>query len=164
MWRAPTIAEIFRFEKSAIAARQTGYKINFMVKLFSTVGVWPNGLTLVRVITGWLIFRYSRELFHINDLLNFLTEIKFPFPVFSGYAAKIVELIGGICLILGLFTRWVTLPLMLTMAGVIYTTANGNVYEAELPFLFLLLFAVFFFGGPGKWSLDYWLEARRNSK
>ena len=75
-----------------------------MAKIFTASGVWPNGIVLIRILTGYFIFRYSLELFNIGGLLDFLKESGFPFPVFSGYAAKIIELVGGICLILGLFT------------------------------------------------------------
>lgn len=135
-----------------------------MSKLFSSKAIWPIGFALVRIMAGWFIYRYSRELFNIDGLLDFLTESKFPFPVFSGYAAKIIELVGGICLMLGLFTRWVTPLLIITMMGVIYVTAHGNIYEGEVAFLYLLLFAAFFFQGPGKWSLDYLLEKRLNRR
>lgn len=133
-----------------------------MTKVFDANGVWRNGITIVRVLTGWLIFRYSWELFNIGGLIDFLTDVKFPFPVFSAYAAKIIELLGGLLLILGLFTKWITPLLAITMLGVIYTIHKGNFYEGEHPLLFLLLFAVFFFNGPGKISLDYWLENRRH--
>lgn len=135
-----------------------------MAKIFSSTGVWNNGIAIVRVFTGWFIFRYSWELFNISGLLDFLTKENFPFPVFSGYAAKIIELVGGICLMLGLFTKWVTPFLMITMAGVIYVMNKGNIFEGEFPFLFLLLFAVFFLLGPGKWSLDYLLETRLQNR
>lgn len=118
------------------------------------------GMTIIRIFTGWLILRYGRELFHIHDLLHFLQEGNVPFPAFTGYAAKIIELVGGACLIIGLFTRWVTPPLMVVMCGVIYTTANGNIFDGELPFLFLLLFAVFFIQGAGEWSADHWLQRK----
>jgi len=131
-----------------------------MAKFISAEGVWDNGNTLVRIMTGFFIFRYGRELFHIKDLLDFLTQSNFPFPVFSGYAAKIIELVGGILLILGFLTRWITPLLIIVMAGVIYTTAKGDIFQGELAFLYILLFAGFFFRGPGKWSLDHWLEAR----
>lgn len=134
-----------------------------MARIFTAAGVWTKGIVLVRILTGWFIFRYSLELFNIGGLLDFLKQSGFPFPVFSGYAAKIIELVGGICLILGLFTKWVTSFLMLTMAGVIYTMNKGNIFEGELPFLFLLLFAVFFLCGPGHWSLDHWLENRKKN-
>lgn len=135
-----------------------------MAKLFSSTGAWPAGIAIVRIITGWLIFRHSWELFHINGLLDFLTDIKFPFPVFSGYAAKLIEFAGGICLMLGLFTRWVSALLMITMAGVIYTMHNGRIYEGEHPLLFLLLFAIFLLAGPGKWSVDHWLTNKWGSE
>lgn len=135
-----------------------------MKKLFSSGGVWPDGLAIVRFITGWLIFRYSWELFQIGGLIDFLTSKKFPLPVFSAYAAKLIELVGGICLMLGLFTRWVTPLLMITMAGVIYTVHNGKIYEGEHPLLFLFLFAIFFLVGPGKWSVDHWVMSRFTSE
>lgn len=128
-----------------------------MAKIISANPVWQNGISIVRILTGWFIFRYSWEIFHIQELLRFLEEAKMPFPVISGYAAKGVEFIGGICLMLGLFTRWITIPLIAVMIGVIVLTAHGNIYEGELCFLYILLFAIFFFEGPGKWSLDHWL-------
>jgi putative oxidoreductase len=118
------------------------------------------GITIIRVFTGWFIIRYGLELFNINGLLDFLENENIPFPVFTGYAAKIIELLGGVCLILGLFTRWVTPPLMVVMYGVIYATAHGSIFEGEFPFLFMLLFGVFFINGAGKWSVDRWLQNR----
>jgi uncharacterized membrane protein YphA (DoxX/SURF4 family) len=47
---------------------------------------------------------------------------------------------------------------MITMAGVIYTMNGGDIFNGELAFLYFLMFATFFFTGPGKWSLDYLLE------
>ncbi len=118
------------------------------------------GMTLIRIFTGYLIYRYGRELFNIEGLLDFLKKENIPFPVFTGYAAKIIELVGGIFLILGLFTRIVCILLMIVMYGVIYTTANGNFLEGEFPFLFLLLFGVFLINGAGKWSLDHVIAKR----
>jgi len=131
-----------------------------VAKLFDSNGVWNNGIFFVRVITGLLIFRHSLELFKIEELLEFLTQTKFPFPIFSGYAAKIIEFTGGIFLTLGFFTKWITSLLAICMYGVIYTMNAGNFFDGEHPFLFMLLFALFFFNGPGKWSLDYYLEHR----
>lgn len=135
-----------------------------MARVFSSEGVWPNGIAIVRVFTGWFIYRYSQELFNIDGLLDFLTKENWPFPRFSGYAAKIIELIGGIFLMLGFLTKWITPLLMVTMAGVIITTAGGNIYQGEGAFLFFLLFAMFFLAGPGKWSIDHWLALRRRRK
>jgi putative oxidoreductase len=130
-----------------------------MTKLFSSRPIWNHGILLVRLFAGWFIIRHSLELFNpdsMKQLLDFLTSTKFPFPIFSGYAAKIIEFAGGILLAIGFLTRWVTPLLMIVMAGVIYTMNGGNIFDGEHAFLFLLLFALFFFQGPGQWSLDYW--------
>jgi putative oxidoreductase len=132
-----------------------------MATLLSFRNISPIGMAVIRIFTGWFIIRYGRELFNIEGLLDFLKKENFPFPVFSGYAAKIIELAGGIFLMAGLFTRWVTPLLMVVMAGVIYTTAHGSIFEGEVAFLFLLLFAVFFFNGAGKWSLDFLFFERK---
>lgn len=132
-----------------------------MQKILSAKGTWHIGIMVVRIIAGIYIFRYGRELFHIDDLLKFLTDIKWPLPVFSGYAAKIIELAGGILLGLGLFTRITSVLLMIVMLGVIFTMGGGDPFNAEGAALFFLLFAVFCFGGPGKCSLDYLLFDRK---
>jgi putative oxidoreductase len=135
-----------------------------MAKLSFSKNLPDLGITIIRVFTGWFIIRYGLELFNIEGLLDFLKKEKIPFPVFTGYAAKIIELVGGACLILGLFTRWVTPPLMVVMYGVIYTTAHGSIFEGEFAFLFMLLFGVFWVIGAGKWSVDHWLANRVSKK
>lgn len=132
-----------------------------MQKILSAKGSWQPGIMLVRVMVGFYIFRYGRELFNIHDLLDFLTKSGWPLPVFSGYAAKIIELAGGVLLALGLFTRITSVLLMLVMMGVIITMNRGNILEGEHPALFFLVFALFCFNGPGKFSLDYLFFDRR---
>lgn len=132
-----------------------------MQKILSTKGTWHIGIMFVRIIVGIYIFRYGRELFNIGDLLNFLTGFGWPLPVFSGYAAKIIELAGGVILALGLFTRIISVLLMIVMLGVIFTMGGGDPFNAEGAALFFLLFAIFCFAGPGKFSLDYLFFDRR---
>lgn len=132
-----------------------------MQKILSTKGAWHIGILAARVLAGIFIFRYGRELFHIDDLLDFLTKFNWPLPVFSGYAAKIIELVGGIMLALGFFTRIVSLLLMIVMLGVIFTMGGGDPFNSEGAALFFLLFAHFCFAGPGKYSLDYLLFDRK---
>lgn len=132
-----------------------------MQKILSAKGAWQPGILFVRVMAAIYIYRYSRELWNIDDLLKFLTDTKWPFPVFSGYAAKIIELVGSILLALGLFTRIACVLLMIVMLGVIFTMGGGDPFNAEGAALFFLLFAVFCFAGPGKYSLDYYLFDRK---
>jgi len=132
-----------------------------MQKILSTKGAWHIGIMAVRVLAGIFIFRYGRELFYIDDLLDFLTKFNWPLPVFSGYAAKIIELAGGILLCLGLFTRITCVLLMIVMLGVTFTMGGGDPFNSEGASLFFLLFAHFCFAGPGKFSLDYLLFDRK---
>ncbi len=133
-------------------------------RLFTSKGVWDNGLFIVRILTALMLFQHGKELFdskQMNDLINFLTGEKIPSAL--AYLAKITELAGSILLAIGLFTRFITPPLIISMAGVIYTMSGGNIFNGDLAFLYLLLFLAFFFVGPGKWSLDYILFDKKHS-
>jgi putative oxidoreductase len=99
-----------------------------MQKIMSTKGAWHIGILFVRVMAGIYIFRYGRELFHIDDLLKFLADTKWPLPVFSGYAAKIIELAGGVLLMLGLFTR-IVYPHCFRIAD--DCNAGSNIYHGR---------------------------------
>ena len=122
---------------------------------------WQKGLVIIRVISGVIIAKYGLEAFDpkaIEGYSMWLTDLKFPFPVFMVYLGKLAELIGGICLSLGLFTRLATIPLMITMIVITFIMGQGQILSNdEHPFLLFLLFLTFFFVGPGKWSLDHWL-------
>jgi putative oxidoreductase len=133
-------------------------------KIFSSAPVWQNGLLIIRVLTAIMIISYGLELFKpaaMNDLVGFLTSIGFPLAKPMAYLAKITEFFGGILLGLGLFTRFVTIPLAITMVVVIYTMGGGDIFNSESATLFCLLFLSFFLAGPGRWSLDYLLFDRK---
>jgi len=79
----------------------------------------------------------------------------FPAPMALAYLGKLSELIGGILLLLGLYTRLGTLIIMGTMLFIAFVIGHGKIwYEDQYPFLFGLLALVIFFNGPGAWSLD----------
>jgi uncharacterized membrane protein YphA (DoxX/SURF4 family) len=77
---------------------------------------------------------------------------------------KAAELVGGILILVGLFTRIAALMLAGTLAYIAFFIGHGKIwYEDQYPFLFVLLFLVIFFTGPGKYSLDHRLFADRNN-
>ena len=128
--------------------------------LFTSHGVWNNGIFLIRVLTAVMIFSHGLEIFDagkMKDNFAFLKDVGFPLPEVMGYFAKIIELAGGVLLAAGLFTRLITIPLMIIMVVVTANMNNWNIFDGELTFLFFLLFLTFLFIGPGKWSLDYLL-------
>jgi uncharacterized membrane protein YphA (DoxX/SURF4 family) len=121
--------------------------------------IWFNGgLALIRVITGLFMAWHGWEVFDGNKMQEYtkwLTDLSFPSPSFMAYAGKVSELLSGVLLVLGLLTRLAVIPLAVTMTLICFGMGHGRIFtEDQHPFLFVLLAGVFFFAGPGKWSLD----------
>ncbi|HTI60826.1 DoxX family protein [Mucilaginibacter sp.] len=135
-------------------------------QLLSSEGFYKNLLVIIRAISGIIIAKYGLEVFKANSMqgnFDWLTDLHMPAPHFMAYLGKLTELVGGALLAIGLFTRLVTIPLIINMGVIIFFMGKGNIWgDEQLPFLLLLLFAVFFFTGAGKWSVDHWLFDRKN--
>ena len=56
-----------------------------------------------------------------------------PFPWLLTVLATVTELVGGIFLLIGFATRWVSVPLMITMLVAIFTVHWGNGWFAIAP-------------------------------
>jgi putative oxidoreductase len=134
-------------------------------------------ILLVRVALG-LFFTVSggNKLFvasRTQAMYETLVEAKVPLPRLMTYFVSAVELAGGCLLILGLLSSLVSLALLADMLVAILTT-NLSAMPKGLSrlnwlddFLYLpeVLYAMFFvwliFSGPGKFSVDYLIAARR---
>ncbi|GAA3953427.1 DoxX family membrane protein [Chitinophaga oryziterrae] len=80
-------------------------------------------------------------------------------PAFSAYFVAFTEATGVIFLILGLGTRIIAIPLMITMLVAIRTIHWANGFEAgnngfEIPLYYLLMLLVLLIYGAGRFSLD----------
>src|SRR5688572_7741804 len=139
-----------------------------MIRSFlSPRGLWQNsGIAMIRIILGVFMIYHGWEVFDpgkMNEYSKWLTDIKFPSPRLLAYLGKAIELISGILITVGLFTRLAIIPLAVTMAIICFGIGKGRIFmEDQHPFLFILLAFVFFFTGPGKWSLDYLLFERKS--
>ena len=129
-----------------------------MNKFLSPLPFWQNaGLALVRLMVGAFMIYHGWEIFSPAKMNGYLEWDLF--KTSSGktlvYVGKAAELIAGIFLFLGLFTRLGALILISTMACISFFVGHGKIwYEDQYPFLFVLLGLVFFFMGPGAFSLD----------
>ncbi len=75
-------------------------------------------------------------------------------PASLGLAA-FAEAICSILLIIGLFTRLATVPLIITMLVIIFLVHWTDPFnKIELPLLYLAVYALLAATGPGKYSLD----------
>ena len=120
------------------------------------------GVGLVRAATGIIIASYGIEIFsqeQIHGYTQWLSDIQFPYPGVMAYVGKFAELGGGILLALGLFTRLATIPLVTTMVVITFVMGEGNIRSDS--FYLMLAFLFYFFNGPGSWSLDYLLIAKK---
>jgi putative oxidoreductase len=85
-----------------------------------------------------------------------------PFPTLNAYMAASTELLGVILLTLGLFTRLISVPLLVVMVVAIMTVHLAHGFSAgdngfEIPLYYMLFLLIFASHGAGKFSLDYFL-------
>jgi putative oxidoreductase len=99
---------------------------------------------------------------------------KFPYPLnlvpvdISWLLATWSELIGAVCLLIGLATRFFSFTLIVLDIVAWYAVHAGNGYNVcdngyKLPLIYLVLLLPLLFGGPGKASIDY-LIARASKR
>lgn len=115
------------------------------------------GLLILRVgIGGMMLFAHGWP-----KLANF-TNLSgvFPDPIGLGSTltltlAVFTEFFCAIALILGILTRWVSIPLLITMLVAAFIHhANDPWKTQEFALLYAVPFLAFFFTGGGKYSLD----------
>ena len=109
--------------------------------------------------TGWA------KLQNIDTFTERFMGWGIPFPMFSATVSGLTDLAGGLCLMLGLFTRLATIPMMVNMAVAIALVNIRDVHSfddfVELnEFLYLLVLFWLLVAGPGRVSVDHWLKQK----
>ncbi|HEY9129236.1 MAG TPA: DoxX family protein [Sulfurovum sp.] len=98
----------------------------------------------------------------ISSVASWFGTLGIPFPALSAYLAAGTELLGVVLLTLGLFTRLISLPLIVVMIVAITTVHLAHGFSAgengfEIPLYYMLFLAIFASFGAGKFSLDHLL-------
>ncbi|NJO03999.1 MAG: DoxX family protein [Bacteroidia bacterium] len=115
------------------------------------------GLALVRIIVGLLLVYHGQEVFQPRLMQSYLDwdAFKGPYASLMVYTGKSAELVSGLLLLLGLFTRLGALICIITLGYITFFVGQGRFwYEDQHPFMFVLFGLLYFFTGPGAWSLD----------
>ena len=119
-----------------------------------------------RIVVGWAFYLTgSGKWAHFDNTVTFFTELGIPYPVANAAFVATLELVGGIALIVGLFTRLFAAGLASTMVVALLTADKQRFLESwstasEISptdisaFVFLLFFAWLALYGPGPVSLD----------
>jgi putative oxidoreductase len=124
----------------------------------------PVLLLAIRLYWGWSFFETGKgKLTHLDKITGYFESLHIPMPHLNAIVAGSAETVGGLLLVVGLFSRIATLPLMFTLV-IAYLTAESDALHAifsdpdkftgATPFLFLFAMLVIFAFGPGPISLD----------
>ncbi len=126
----------------------------------------PRSVLLVRVAVG-LIFFTQGILKYIDPNMGVVrfTRIGFPHPYFTAHFVGTFEILCGLLLLAGLWTRLVPVPLLIVITTAIATTKIPELFRAHQGFWYMVSdartdFAMFcclvflISAGGGSWSLD----------
>jgi putative oxidoreductase len=79
--------------------------------------------------------------------------------------ATSANLFFPVLVIVGLFTRLATLPVLaVTMTGYFILHWNDSLPEKDMPFMYSLSFLLILLFGPGKFSIDYLINKKLYNK
>ena len=132
-------------------------------KEFSRLSEYTNSIALLlaRLAVGYGF--YEPAMMKWNDIgavAEWFGSIGIPLPTLNAYLAASTETVGIVLLVLGLFIRFVSIPLMIVMLVAIFMVHYGHGFSAvnngyEIPLYYLLFLLLFFSNGAGRFSLDH---------
>jgi putative oxidoreductase len=114
-------------------------------------------------ISGFMLFGHGLGKFQKLISGN---EIKFldPFGLgatFSFTMATFAEFFASAFIVLGLFTRFSSLSLTVTMAVAVFIAHAGDPFaKQEKALMYLVSYILLFLTGPGKYSLQTWFDKK----
>ncbi len=130
---------------------------------------------------GFLAHGYAKLARGPDVFVGILHAMGMPFAFLLGWATILIELIGGLLILLGALVPLASLPMIIVLLVAIFTVHLPNgfssikliAYDAsgahfgqpgyETDLLYLAALLALCFGGAGPFSLDGYLTARRTS-
>ena len=117
----------------------------------------------VRLFFGVLFFVHG-----LDKLMNF-SVLSETYPSFFGlgsYMTLMLAVFSEFCcslfLIAGLLERIMVLPMIVAMGVAFFDVHDAMMPEGELSLIYLVMFIILFFTGPGRYSLDYLFDMKYN--
>jgi uncharacterized membrane protein YphA (DoxX/SURF4 family) len=126
------------------------------------------GLLLIRMyLFNVMWFEGIGKIANIDKFSAWLGTVGVPFPEIMTWMVIITEAGGAAFILVGLFVRWASIPLLITMffAGYLVHLDNGWSYEnngIEFAAIYSLMLLILLFSGGGRYlSLDYWVSSKK---
>jgi len=139
-------------------------------KLLYTAG--PRAVIVIRLLVGTVFLSEGIQKFIFPDELGIGRSVKIgiPAPEVMAPFVGVVEIVGGVLLLVGLATRLASIPLLVNMLVAITTTKLGLLsskgfwamaHEARTDWAMILSLIFLLLVGSGPLSLDHHLTERR---
>ncbi len=145
------------------------FLIDFLIngpERLSAVFAWLPPL-FARLVVGW-VFLWTgwTKLTNLDRITEAFVSWGIPFPHIMTPFVSGVELVGGLLLLLGLFTRIAAVPLVIVMIVAVISAKWGQVDSLETllgfeELAYMALFGWLAVAGPGPISLDRLLQIWR---
>jgi len=116
--------------------------------------------TVARLTIGFVFLQSGwGKLNNIAKVVGFFTELGIPAPAFQAHLAATAEFVCGLLILLGLFTRVATLPLIVVMTVATLTARRSDIHElsdlfATMEYLYVVILLWLGAYGAGPISLD----------
>jgi putative oxidoreductase len=128
--------------------------------------VWWLAPTLTRITLGLIFIGTGWGKLHsLDKVTEYFDSLGIPMPAFNATLAALTELAGGTAILLGLFARLASVPLIVTMCVAIATAkwpeleGVGDFFKLD-EFIYIVLFLWIMVSGPGPLSIDHILAKR----
>lgn len=118
-------------------------------------------ILVLRVFFGVLFLLHG-----LDKMMNFsLLSETFPsFLGFGSYTTLMVSIFAEFCcslfLITGLLIRLTVIPMIAAMAVAFFDVHDAMMPQGELALIYLVVFIILYFLGPGRYSIDYVIDTR----
>ncbi len=126
------------------------------------------GIAALRIVVGIVFLAHGGQKFFVwgfGAVAGGFGQIGIPAPMLAAVIVTLVEFLGGLALLLGLFTRWAAVPLAINMLGAILTVhlRAGFFLPDGYEFALTLLAANLALSllGSGEASVERLLERRK---
>ena len=128
----------------------------------------PLSLLFARLIVAYGFYEPAMNKWGgIENVAEWFGSMGIPFPLLNAYMAATTETTGVVLLTLGLFTRLISIPMIVIMIVAIVTVHLPNGFSAgdngyEIPVYYMIFLIIFFANGAGKFSLDRLIFGEKN--